>query len=196
MNCEWFSPKRTVTLTEPSLFELGFHWVIGTAALAWDGAKRALFEFLPLAWLQAYRENARWLFTRHNVPERKSFREQVAAHWGTISTCYLMIAGTAVVHSFLNPRFTFLPFYLIPCAMLAIVINRRWATMAAIVSACVGPTLLGKVDSEFARVGIIAWNTTMRFLLLEVIILLFDRARLLSISSRPADPDSSAKSAG
>src|SRR2546423_921470 len=79
---------------------------------------------------------------------------------------------------FCNPRFTFLPFYLMPIAVLTLVVNRRWGTVAAVIGSFVGPALLSRADTDFAGVGIFIWNWIMRFVLLEIIVLLLDRVRI------------------
>jgi hypothetical protein len=49
---------------EPSSPELLYHTVAGAFFSTVDDGKRVLLEFLPLAWLRAYRRTMRWLFRR------------------------------------------------------------------------------------------------------------------------------------
>src|SRR5262249_26032544 len=150
-----------------------YHKVAGATLRVMDDTKRALFEFLPLAWLRTYRQTAGWLFGRNrSAGARSSLVKEFAEHWITILSSTVLLTGLITVHYFSDPRFTFLPFYLVPCSILALVINRRWGTWAALISSVVGPALLSRVDSDFAHVSIFAWNCVMRFLLLEIVVLL------------------------
>lgn len=164
--------------TEPSLLERVRHGIAGRLFSAHDNVKRALFEFLPLAWLRTYRQMKQWLFGRHGAPgKRPSLLKECCEHWVTLLTGFLLLAGVATVHCFSNPRFTFLPFYLLPCAFLTLVVGRRWGTLAALISSLVGPVLLRRADSDFNSFWILFWNSAMRFVLLETIVLLLDRVR-------------------
>jgi hypothetical protein len=189
VNGAWFpQAKPAGAAPEPAIFERCLHWLVGSLLCAWDDTKRLLFEFMPLAWLRTYRETARWLVAgRDAAPQRSSWREQIAAHWITIIVSYALIAGLAMLHAVTDPRFTFLPFYLVPCSVLALVINRRWGTCAALVSSFIGPALLSKVDSDFARPGVFIWNSVMRFFLLQVVVMLLDRVRIEIASGSGTD---------
>jgi Sulfotransferase family len=178
LNRAWFPEKKPAAeVSEPSFLELNYHRAVGNALCVWDDTKRALFEFLPITWLRTYRETVRWFYGRHGVSEPKlSFREQIASHWITILVSYALIAGLGLVDA-LNPRLNFLPFYMVPCAILALMINWRWGGFAALITAFIGPVLLSRIDTAFAHPGIFAWNTSMRFLLLLSIVLLTDRIR-------------------
>jgi hypothetical protein len=162
---------------EPSFLERLRHRISGKLLCAWDDTKRVLFEFMPFDWLRTYRETAHWFFARdRRVESKRSWREQIAAHWVTILVCYLLIAVLGEVDS-LNPHFSLLPFYMIPCAVLTLMLNWRWGTWAALITACIGPALLSKVETSFAQFEIIIWNSSMRFLLLEFVVLVLDRVR-------------------
>jgi hypothetical protein len=178
LNPVGFPTKASATTSEPSFFERLRHRVAGRLLCAWDDTKRVLFEFLPFEWLRTYREATRWfLAARDGLTEpKKSWREQVAAHWVTIVVSYLMIAVVAEIDA-LNPHFSLLPFYLIPCAVLSLMLNWRWGTVAALITAAIGPALLGKVETSFAQFEIFVWNSSMRFLLFEFVVLVLDRVR-------------------
>lgn len=179
LNGAWFpGAKHAADAPEPSLLERMRHQTIGKLFCAWDDTKRALFEFLPFEWLRTYRETARWFFAGRDgaVPPKLSWRRQIAAHWPTILVSYLLIGVTGAL-SALNPHLNYLPFFMIPCATLTLMINKRWGSCAALIAAGIGPALLGKVEESFAQLWIFIWNTSMRFLLLQFVVLLMDRIR-------------------
>jgi hypothetical protein len=177
--------KSALNAPEPSLLERGYHQITGNLLCYWDDAKRALFEFLPFSWLRTYRETARWFFApRQDSSEPKlSWRQQIKMHWATIVVSYLLLAVLAGL-DVLNPHLSFLPFYSIPCSILALTINWRWGTCAALVTAGIGPAILSRTEESFAQLWIFAWNTSMRFLLLQFLVLLWDRVRREVASSK------------
>jgi hypothetical protein len=173
-----FGANLSVDAGEPSILERGYHQIAGNLLCAFDGAKRALFEFLPLPWLRTYRGTTGWFFAERQGPSEPelSLRNQITTHWVTILVSGLLLALLGTLDS-LNPHLTFLPFYMVLCAFLALTINWRWGSFAALIGAGIGPAVLGKIDTSFAHIGVFAWNTGMRFLLLHSIVLLFDRVR-------------------
>lgn len=171
-------PESPGKAAEPSILERARHHVIGTLLCAWDDTKRVLFEFLPFDWLRAYRETTGWFLAKRggSSESRKSLGQQIAAHWVTILVAYLLIAIVTEVDA-MDPHLTMLPFYLVPCAVLTLMINWRWGTFAAAITACLGPALLSKVERSFASYGVFFWNSSMRFLLFEFVVLVLDRVR-------------------
>jgi hypothetical protein len=163
---------------EPSFLERAFHGIAGKLLCAWDDIKRVLFEFMPLDWLQTYRGAARWFFANREgrTEPNRSFGHQISAHWMTIAVCYLMITMVGFVDS-VDPHFSMLPFYLIPCAVLALTINWRWGTIASLVACCISPVLIRKLDDSFAQMEVFLWNSSMRFVLFEFVVLVLDRVR-------------------
>ena len=177
--------QQNAPAPEPGLVERLYHKLAGAFFYGLDNAKRALFEFLPLTWLRTYRQTAQWLFGRRvgAAANRRSLVQEFSEHWITILASFLVLGGLATLHFFSNPRFTFLPFYLIPCSVLTLVINRRWGTVAALIASSIGPALLSQADPDFARYGVFLWNWAMRFLLLQFVVLLLDRVRVEMNSS-------------
>lgn len=174
-----FAPaKSTGDTREPSFFERVRHRLAGRLLCGWDDTKRVLFEFMPLDWLQTYRGAAHWFFFNgqaHTEPKR-SLSDQIAAHWVTIGVAYFTMAGLGFIDA-VDPHFSLLPFYLIPCAILALTINWRWGTVAALIASCIGPAIVRKLDESFAQIEVFLWNSSMRFLLFEFVVLVLDRVR-------------------
>jgi hypothetical protein len=96
-----------------------------------------------------------------------------------------MIAVLGEIDS-VDPHFSLLPFYMIPCAVLSLMLNWRWGTSAAVIASCIGPALLWRAEASFAQGEIFLWNTTMRFLLFEFGVLVLDRVRC-EIASRKVE---------
>ena len=172
---------------EPSFLERVRHGIAGKLLCAWDDTKRVLFEFMPLDWLQTYRGTAHWFFANRDgrSEPKRSLSEQIAAHWITIAVAYFMVAGLGFIDA-VDPHFSLLPFYVIPCAILALTINWRWGTVAALIASCISPALISKLDESFAQAEVFVWNSSMRFLLFEFVVLVLDRVRR-EINSRKTE---------
>ncbi len=172
---------------EPSFFERARHAIAGKLLCTWDDTKRVLFEFMPMDWLQTYRGAAHWFFSSRDerAEPKRSLSEQIARHWITIAVAYFMTAGLGLIDA-VDPHFSLLPFYMIPCAILALTINGRWGTVAAMIASCIGPALVRKLDESFAQIEVFVWNSSMRFLLFEFVVLVLDRVRR-EINSRKTE---------
>jgi hypothetical protein len=184
---KFVSAKAASDQREPSFLERVRHGIAGKLLCAWDDTKRVLFEFMPLDWLQTYRGTAQWFFSNRDahVEPKRSLSEQIAAHWITIAVAYFMVAGLGFI-GVVDPHFSLLPFYVIPGAILALTINWRWGTVAALIASCIGPALVRKLDESFAQIEVFVWNSSMRFLLFEFVVLVLDRVRR-EINSRKAE---------
>lgn len=187
---QWLgNQENAATSPEPSLWERLYHRMTGLLLYTLDDAKRIFFEFTPLPWLQSYRQLKEWYFASRATrwpEERRSLWERFRTHWITILASWAMIAVVAKLH-FYCPHMNFMPFYLIPCALLTLIINRRWGILAAMVSAVIGPLLQRFGDPDYAPLSLFAWNSVMRFVLFVAVVLLLDR---IAVESRPAKSNS------
>ncbi|HEY3931484.1 MAG TPA: sulfotransferase [Verrucomicrobiae bacterium] len=180
---KWFNSRNhSATVAEPSLAERLYHKMLGNFLNVVDGVKRAAFEFLPLPWLRTYRQAKKWFFDgRVGLPaDRLPLREQFAANRITILTSAVILAVIAGIDFFTGPHVTLLPFYIIPSASLALILNRRWGTFAAVLTTLIWAALqtLDNPSMNFAHCGLFLWDTTMRFIVLQTVVVLLDRMRV------------------
>lgn len=103
--------------------------------------------------------------------------KQFAVHWPAILLCSLLLAGVTVVHYESSAHLLFLPFYLIPCAVLTLKTERRWGVLLATVTAAIGPVLAATKDPEGHRLDVTLWNIVMRFIVLQMCVLFVDHAQ-------------------
>lgn len=172
---------RSSVSVEPSVAERAYHQLAGAVLQLGHNGKRLLFEFLPLTWLRTYRPAKNWMLASEHTPssdQRHSLGQQISNHWGTILGGLAMLLGVATLQFFSNPRMVFIPLYLFPCAILTLVVSAGWGTLAAAAAAVIGPVLQSRADPDFAHLGVVVWNSAMRFVLLEIVVLLLDRVRL------------------
>jgi hypothetical protein len=170
---------------EPGIFESAFHNVAGRLLTVYDSTVRAGFEFMPIPWLRVYRLLKTWIVNppSGDLDEPTSVLKDFTNHWHTIVTAGVLLASIAAIHYHSNPHLLFLLFYGIPCALLALVVNYRWATLFAFASAAIGPMIQYEGDADYRSVGVYAWNFVSRFILLEFMILTLGRIRMESSKS-------------
>ena len=177
---------------EPGLWERLYHQFAGSVICRTDAAKRALHEFLPLPWLRTYRQIKAWFLAGRPIARanRQPLHNEFRMNKATILLSLFILAVCVVADYLTPPEVSLLPFYLIPAAILALVINRRWGTFAAAVSA-IAWALVQSLHSpriNFSHLDIWLWDLLMRFLTFEVVVLLLARIRL-ELSSQKATSD-------
>jgi hypothetical protein len=183
LQSQWLKVQNHSSIVpEPSLVERFYHKLAGLFWGIMDGGKRAIFEFLPLPWLRTYRQAKKWFWDlRITLPaDRLPLREQFAANKITLLTSGAILAGIAVINFFVGPHVTLLPFYLIPCVIPTLILNRRWGTFAAMLTTVIwaGLQTLDNPNLNFAHCRLLLWDTAMRFVILQTIVLLLDRIRV------------------
>lgn len=185
--------NNEATGSEPGTFERVYHTFVGRLFCGMDGAIRVAFEFLPLPWLRTYRQTKAWFFERNPAAsdQRLPLRDEFLAHKATVLASLAALILVAAADYYTDPAFSLMPFYIIPAAILTIVINRRWGTFAAVVSAVVW-AFLQNVDNPLVnlkRPGILFWDVFMRFLVVEIVVLLLERIRLEIRSKKTLNSD-------
>ena len=167
---------------EPTVMARLYFNMTGRFFRAIDDGKRALFEFLPLTWLRTYRQLKKWaLAQRAALPaDRRSFGEQFRAHWITVLASTAVLTTVAFFDIVTGPDVTLLPFYLIPCAALTLVINFRWGTFAAAMTMTVWSVIQAHQNPHLSleHWRMLVWNAGMRFVLFQIILLLLNRVRI------------------
>ena len=173
-------PAASAPATEPGPVEFVYHNVVGRGLSFYDSAVRAGFEFLPLVWLRVYRLLKKWLVNPPSgaVDERTSLLRDLQVHRLTILSAAAMLGVVAFVHLHANPHLMFILFYGVPCALLALVVNTRWATLFVLFSSLIAPLVQYDGDADYQNLGVFAWNFFTRFILLEILILTLGRIRL------------------
>jgi hypothetical protein len=157
-----------------------YHRATGRALTFYDSLVRAGFEFLPLAWLRVYRLLKYWLANPSSgvVDEKTSYFRDLKMHWPTILASTAALAAIIFIHLHANPHLLFILFYGLPCALLALVVNKRWATLFVVISSVVSPWVQYDGDSDYRSTGVFVWNLFSRFILLEILVLTIGRIRL------------------
>jgi len=166
--------------SKPGPVEFAWHNALGRVLTVYDSLVRAFFEFMPLPWLRVYRLLRNWVVNPPSgVPDEKtSLLKDFKQHWLTILSATALLGVVIFLHLHANPHLMFLLFYAIPCALLALVVNTRWATMFVLACSFIAPVVQYDGDSDYRSWEVFLWNLFSRFILLEIIVLTLGRIRL------------------
>ncbi len=178
LNGRKFRHRTDVSDPEPSLPERMRDRLAGLIWYGFDGVKRLGFEFLPLPWLRTYRQIKSWF--RNGQTERTTLAEELGGHKATILLSLAILTGVAIADHLTGPAVSLMAFYVIPPAILALIINKRWGTAGAVISTVVW-AFVQNADNPFinrAHLGIMLWDGVMRFLVMQIIVLLLERIRV------------------
>jgi len=104
----------------------------------------------------------------------------IAGNWPVILLTIVFFAIVVLMDILTNPSLLLMPFYMLPCMILTLALNWRWGTIAALIAAIVGP-LLQRPDPAYQPLAIEFWNTAMRFVIYELVVVLLERVRRESI---------------
>jgi hypothetical protein len=176
---------------EAGTFERVFHSWAGRLFCGMDAAIRVGFEFLPLPWLRTYRQAKAWFKQGNAGPDQRlSPGQELVRYKETVLAGLIVLVLVALADYYTTAAVSLMPFYIIPAAILTLVINRRWGTVAAIISPLVWG-LVQELDNPLVNLkepGIWLWDVFMRFLVMEIVVLLLDRIRV-EIRSKSHLPD-------
>jgi hypothetical protein len=176
---------------EPSPPEFLYHRLAGSFLCFMDATKRTAFEFLPLAWLRTYRQVKAWFLAGRVVSRshQRPLRDEFQAHRATMLISFVILAAVATADYYTGVAVSLMPFYVVPSALLTLVVGQRWGTFAAMTSAFVW-ALLQNLDSpwiNFSHPGIWFWDLFMRFMILEIIVVLLGRIRVEVVSQKASN---------
>ena len=107
-------------------------------------------------------------------------------HWITILTSCAVFAGIVTLRFIVTSPMSFWPLFIIVCIIPAVVINRRWGTIAAIVCTITISLMRIFLDIEPFQPLVFLWNFIMRFLFFETYVVIFDYIRRQGSALPPA----------
>ena len=182
---------NAATEPEPGTFERVYHRSLGWLLCGMDGAIRVGFEFLPLPWLRTYRQAKGWFNEGMAPEERLSLREEFLADKTTILVSLIVLGLVALADYYTPAAVSLMPFYIVPSMILTLVISRRWGTFAAALSALAWAFVQNTQNPlvNLNNPGVWLWDVFMRFLVVEIVVLLLDRIRIEIRKRKPLDVD-------
>jgi hypothetical protein len=179
LQADWLKHGARGDGAGPGPVEYAYHNAMGRALTVFDSLVRAGFEFLPIAWLRVYRLLKDWVVNPPSgaVDEKLSLVKDLKSNQLTLLAATALLGLVEFVQLHANPHLMFILFYALPCALVALVVNTRWATLFVAASSLVAPTVQYDGDSDYRSAFVFVWNTLSRFVLLEIIVLTLGRIR-------------------
>jgi hypothetical protein len=164
---------------EPSAMELTRHLVMGRVLFAAENTKRLAFEFLPLQWLRTYRQFKFWLESDADAGAKNPIGQQFRHHAITILASLFLLAAIVFADYLSGPDISMGPFYLAPCAVLALVVGRGWGTIAVLLCTVSITCFRDVLSPHFHSMSklVMFWNMSMRFIFFQIFVLLLARIR-------------------
>jgi hypothetical protein len=97
----------------------------------------------------------------------------------------LLLIIVAIADHLTGVAVSLMPFYILPAAIMALVIGQRWGTIAAVASALTWAAVQNMDNPyiNFSHPVLCLWDGFMRFLAIEIVVFLLERIRL-EISSK------------
>jgi hypothetical protein len=181
MQSAWLKP-RTDTNTpsqRPGPVEFAYHNAAGRVLTVFDSLIRAGFEFFPVQWLKVYRLLKNWLVDPASgaVDEKTSMVRDWKENRMTLLAGVMLMELVVLIHLHANPHLMFLLFYAAPCALVALVVNTRWATFFVIAASLIAPMVQFDGDTDYQSPFVFVWNLVSRFVVLEMMVLMLGRIR-------------------
>jgi Sulfotransferase family len=173
-------PAANESKPEPGPVEFAWHNTVGRGLILYDSLVRAAFEFTPVPWLRVYRLLKNWVVNppSGSMDEKTSMLKDCRRHWFTILSATLLLGLISFIHLHSNPHLMFILFYAIPCVLVTLVVNTRWATLFVVACSIISPIVQYDGDTDYRSVGVFLWNFFSRLILLEIIILTLGRIKL------------------
>jgi hypothetical protein len=97
---------------------------------------------------------------------------QLTRHWAVFMAAGILFATVIFLQVHTSPYLLFLPLYIIPCLMVALVAGLGWGTIMAILAAITGPLVQSLGDPDYLSRPLMFWNMAMRFIILQAVVLL------------------------
>lgn len=109
--------------------------------------------------------------------EFKPAAARLGENWAVLLVCAVGFGVIFVLDYITNPRWNFIPIYLLPCMVLALRLNFHWGIASAMLAAFLGSLTEYLLNSNYHPFEIFGWNCFMRFLISSLVILLLERIR-------------------
>jgi hypothetical protein len=99
-----------------------------------------------------------------------------------LTTSTGLLALIAVIDYATGPEATMAPFYLIPVLLIAFRINRFWGGLCAAAAAIVWSGLQHQNNPGDAGMGVLVWNSVMRYFYMHAVVLMMDRGQSIPLT--------------
>jgi hypothetical protein len=109
---------------------------------------------------------------------QNSLRAGLKHHWAVIVAGGILFTVVVFMQAHASSNLAFMPLYLIPCLMIALVAGWGWGSIMAILCAVAGPLVQSLNDPDYQPWSVMIWNMLMRFIIFQVVVLLLNFTHL------------------
>jgi len=160
--------------------------------MCWNMVMRVVAFQLIVILLDSVRRQSRHRQARHPLPEPDALHT-LADNWAVILITSIYFALVVGLDVWTDPNLVLLPLYMVPCIVFTLTLSWRWGTLAALIAAAAGPMTQRFDDPGYQLWGVEFWNTAMRLVIFQTIVLLLNRLRRESILYAPVDTNAEFK---
>lgn len=146
----------------------------------WNLFMRVVVFLLIVVLLDGVRKQS---LSRHSkqVSVQEDSIQAISGNWAVVLITSVYFVGVMVLDGLTSPHLIFLPLYVLPCVILTLALNWRWGTLAALLASVIGPLLQRPGDLGYQHWGVECWNTVMRFVIFQMVVLVLERIRRKNI---------------
>jgi hypothetical protein len=160
----------------PLLYHFKYPQLVPLDVTCWNVFMRVLVFLLIVILLDGVRKQSLFRDQQHTLPEQNPI-QAIRGNWAVIVIASIFFALVMVLDGLTSPHLIFLALYMLPCVILTLALDWRWGTIVAVLASVVGPLLQRLGDPGYQHMGIEFWNTVMRFVIFQIIVLLLERIR-------------------
>ena len=171
-------------ITGPLVLQLQHHMRIPLDVTCWNMVMRVLVFLLIVILLDSIHKQNLRNRSFLTLPEQNAI-QAIAGNWAVVLITSIYFALVVLLDALTNPFFIFLPLYLLPCVIFTLTLNWRWGTLAAIVASVVGPLTQRFEDPGYRLFDVEFWNTSMRLIIFQAVVLMLARVRRENILFAP-----------
>lgn len=137
---------------------------------AWNATMRFITIYMIISLLA--RLCHRWEEMTRLTIARYNFRAEFRQHWAWLAFGGMLLSAIVAVHAHSSPFMMFLPVYMIPCLIVALVMGWGWGSVIAMLATIAGPIVQFFKDADFQSFQILSWNIVMRLIVLQTLVFL------------------------
>jgi hypothetical protein len=174
----------------PLMFYYGNPLFAPLSTTLWNGLMRlVIFQSIVVIFDRVRRQNV--LRPKDNLHGGQNPLRAIYGNWAVVLFALIFLLLVIVADYLTGANVLMMGLYILPCMMMTLAMGSRWGTLFAVVCAVLGP-LLQREDASYRPLEIELWNTAMRFVMYEVVVLMIERVRRENILfNRTPPPDDS-----
>ena len=156
----------------------------------WNGLMRfVIFQSIVVIFDRMRRQNV--LRAKDDLHGGQNPMRAIYGNWAVVLFALIFLLLVIVADYLTAANVLMMGLYILPCMIMTLAMGPRWGTLFAVVCAILGP-LMQRDDAGYRPLEIELWNTAMRLVMYELVVLMIERVRRENILfNRTPPPDDS-----